>query len=204
MRLFGSPTSPFVRKVMVTLHETGQTDQVEVVMASGTPLDSVRMPLAQNPLGKIPVLERNDGPALYDSRVICRYLAHRAGISLYPEPPALWSTLTLEATGDGILDSALTMVYETRLRPPEQRNVALLDGYWGKIARAVDLDGVAPKDAEKYIAKKDNARRRYQRFFSDSRFGDPHEYDLCLNSGRLGYEACAEIILAAAAAEPGR
>ena len=73
-----------------------------------------------------------------------------------------------------------------------------------KIARAVDLDGVAPKDAEKYIAKKDNARRRYQRFFSDSRFGDPHEYALCLNSGRLGYEACAEIILAAAAAEPGR
>ena len=142
MRLFGSPTSPFVRKVMITLHETGQTDQVEVVMASGTPLDSVRMPLAQNPLGKIPVLERNDGPALYDSRVICRYLAHRAGVSLYPDPPALWSTLTLEATGDGILDSALTMVYETRLRPPEQRNVALLDGYWGKIARAVEaLDG---------------------------------------------------------------
>ncbi len=127
---------------MITLHETGQSGDVQVVMASGTPLDSVRMPLAQNPLGKIPVLERNDGPALYDSRVICRYLAHRGGSALYPEPPALWSTLTLEATGDGILDSALTMVYETRLRAPEQRNVALLDGYWGKITRAVEaLDG---------------------------------------------------------------
>jgi len=142
MRLFGSPTSPYVRKVMITLHETGQTGAVEVVMASGTPLDSVRMPLAQNPLGKIPVLERADGPALYDSRVICRFLAHRAGAALYPEPPALWAALTLEATGDGILDAALAMVYETRLRPPEQRNAALVDGYWSKIARAVAaLDG---------------------------------------------------------------
>lgn len=71
-----------------------------------------------------------------------------------------------------------------------------------KVARAVELDGVAPKDAERYIAKKDNARRRYQRFFSDVRFGDPREYDLCLNSGRLGYDACVDIILTATAAEP--
>ena len=33
-------------------------------------------------------------------------------------------------------------------------------------------------------------------FFTKSRFGDPHEYDMCLNSAHLGYEACAEIILA--------
>lgn len=122
---------------MITLHETGLIGEVEVVMASGTPLDSARMPLAQNPLGKIPVLERADGPALYDSRVICRYLAHHAGATLYPEPPALWSVLTLEATGDGMLDAALTMVYESRLRPPEERSAELLEGYWAKIARAV-------------------------------------------------------------------
>ncbi|MCA8879588.1 MAG: glutathione S-transferase [Rhodobacteraceae bacterium] len=138
MRLFFSATSPYVRKVMLVLHETGQIGEVELVSASGTPLDSSKMPLAQNPLGKVPVLERPDGPALYDSRVICQYLSHRAGAALYPAPPALWSTLTLEATGDGILDAALAMVYEHRLRPPDRQIADLVEGYWAKIERAID------------------------------------------------------------------
>ncbi|MFT4217817.1 MAG: cytidylate kinase-like family protein [Micropruina sp.] len=71
-----------------------------------------------------------------------------------------------------------------------------------KIARAVELDGVARADAEKYIAKMDKARSRYQQFFANSRFGDYREYDLCLNSGRLGYDTCVDIIVAAAQAEP--
>ena len=65
-----------------------------------------------------------------------------------------------------------------------------------KIARAVEVDGVPRKNAEDYIAKMDKSRSRYQQFFTKSRFGDPHEYDMCLNSAHLGYEACAEIILA--------
>jgi cytidylate kinase len=69
-----------------------------------------------------------------------------------------------------------------------------------KIARAVEVDGVPRKDAEKYIARMDKARTRYQQFFSGTRFGDYREYDLCLNSGRLGYEACVDLILAATAA----
>jgi cytidylate kinase len=72
-----------------------------------------------------------------------------------------------------------------------------------KVARAVELDGVAEKDAEKYIAKMDRARARYQQFFTNTRFGDYREYDLCLNSGRLGYDACADLILAAAETRPG-
>jgi cytidylate kinase len=66
-----------------------------------------------------------------------------------------------------------------------------------KMARAVRVDGVAPKDAEKYIAKMDKARARYQQFFTSTRLGDYREYDLCLNSGRLGYQACVDLILAA-------
>lgn len=69
-----------------------------------------------------------------------------------------------------------------------------------KIARAVELDGVGPKDAEKYIAKMDKIRSRYQQFFTNTRFGEPRYYDLCLNSGRLGYETCAELIVSAAEA----
>jgi hypothetical protein len=102
LRLYRSPASPYVRKVMVVLHETGQDGDIDYAAAQGTPLDSGQMPLAHNPLGKIPVLERSDGPALYDSRVICRYLDARAEAGLYPEPPRLWDSLVLEATADGI------------------------------------------------------------------------------------------------------
>ena len=117
MRLFHSPTSPYVRKVMVLLHESGLLDQVELVTGSGTPLDPGAAPLDANPLGKVPALEREDGPALFDSRVICRYLDDRAKAGLYPTGAALWDTLVLEAAADGILDAALLMVYESRLRP---------------------------------------------------------------------------------------
>lgn len=71
-----------------------------------------------------------------------------------------------------------------------------------KIARAVEVDGVPRKDAERHIARMDKARERYQQFFTGTRFGDPREYDLCVNTARLGYRACAEIILDAVAA-PG-
>lgn len=67
------------------------------------------MPTAHNPLGKLPALTRPDGPAIYDSRVICRYLDARADSGLYPDR-TLWETLTLEATADGIMDAAVLMV----------------------------------------------------------------------------------------------
>ena len=137
LRLHGSATSPYVRKVRVLLAETGATGAVEMVAVAGTPLDPGTLPVAQNPLGKIPTLERDDGPAIYDSRVICRYLEDRFGGGFYPAPPVLWSVLTLEATADGMLDAAVTMVYELRLRDPAQVSAPLLDGYWGKIARSL-------------------------------------------------------------------
>ncbi len=138
MRLYHSATSPYVRKVMVLLIETGQQSDVALVPATGTPLDPGTLPLAQNPLGKVPCLERDDGPALYDSRVICRYLDDRAGQRLYPDPPRLWDTLTLEATADGILDAALLMRYETHVRAADKRSPEWADAQWLKIARTVD------------------------------------------------------------------
>jgi glutathione S-transferase len=137
MRLYHSPTSPFVRKVMVTLHETNLLDQVELVSSSGSPLDPGSNPVGLNPLGKIPCLERRDGPALHDSRVICRYLDALTGPRLYPAPPRLWETLTLESVGDGIMEAALLMVYETRLRPEEKRHEPWVEGQWTKVARSL-------------------------------------------------------------------
>ena len=138
LRLYTSPTTPFGRKVMVLILEAGLADQVEIAQATGSPLDSSKMPLSQNPLGKIPALERGDGPAIYDSRVICRYLDDRAGAGLYPPAPRLWETLTLEATADGMIEAAILMLYEDRLRPEEKRFDGWVEGQWAKIARALD------------------------------------------------------------------
>ena len=69
MKLFWSPRSPFVRKVMIVLHETGQLADVTLerqVVAMSKPNDIV---LAANPLNKIPTLVLDDGQVLFDSRV---------------------------------------------------------------------------------------------------------------------------------------
>ncbi|MBV1867640.1 MAG: glutathione S-transferase [Marinosulfonomonas sp.] len=137
MKLYKSDFSPFARKVMVVLHETGQMDDLEFADVSGTTIDAGTMPLAHNPLGKLPVLERDDGPAIYDSRVICRFLNARVNGNLYPDGNRLWDTLTLEATGDGIMESGVAMVYEARVRPPEMQYQAVVDGHWAKIDRSL-------------------------------------------------------------------
>jgi glutathione S-transferase len=138
MRLYYSATSPYVRKVMVLLTESGHLESVELVPASGTPVDPGTTPLAHNPLGKVPVLERPDGASIYDSRVITRYLDATFAARLYPEGPRLWETLTLEATADGILDAAILMVYEWRVRPEDVRYQPWVEGQWSKITRALD------------------------------------------------------------------
>lgn len=136
MKLAYSPTSPYVRKVMVLLHETGQLDDVALENGQGTPLAPNPDTAAKNPLGKIPALERADGPTLYDSRVICAYLDARAGGKLYPEGARRWDVLTLEATADGILDAALSMTYEDRMRPAELQMPDWVAGQWRKIEQA--------------------------------------------------------------------
>ncbi len=136
MKLITSPPSPFARKVRVLLRETDMLDQVEEVNVSTTPLASDPTILAANPTGKIPALLRDDGPAIYDSRVITRYLDDLAGGHLYPQS-RIWEVLTLEATADAIMDAAIVMTYEMRFRPSQQQSPEWLDAQWGKASRAV-------------------------------------------------------------------
>jgi glutathione S-transferase len=138
LRLYASPTSPFVRMVAVALRETGLEDRVAAVPATGTPIEPGTIPVALNPLGKIPTLERPEGPALYDSRVICRYLDDLAGGRLYPPKPRLWETLTLEATAHGVAEAGLLMIYEARMRPEAARSEDWVEAQWAKVARALD------------------------------------------------------------------
>ncbi len=137
LQLIHSPASPFVRKVRVTLAETDQATDVDLVRVHTTALSTADEAAAANPLGKIPALVRPDGPAIYDSRVICRYLAARGNADLYPEE-RLWEVLTLEATADGMLESAVLMVYEKRLRPADIVFDDWLEAQWGKVAGALD------------------------------------------------------------------
>jgi glutathione S-transferase len=137
MKLLKAGPSPFVRKVLVTLHETGQTDSVETVDVTASPMGADAALAAANPLGKIPCLIRDDGPAIYDSRVICRFLDARAGAGLYPETRQ-WEVLTLEATSDGIMEAAVLMVYEARFRPEELQFADWTEGQWSKVTRALD------------------------------------------------------------------
>lgn len=137
MQLYFAPASPFARKTRVTLHETAQLDDVEQIEVHNTPTDTNKSLAAHNPLGKIPALTRDDGPAIYDSRVICRYLDDRANAGLYPERQ-LYEVLTLEATADGIMEAAVLMVYEVRLRPENLQSADWINAQWDKIERALD------------------------------------------------------------------
>ncbi len=136
MQLISAKASPFARKVKVVLHEAGQTDTVEIVERMTTATDTDPEVAAANPAGKIPALIRPDSPTLYDSRVICRYLDATFGAGLYPDS-RLWETLTLEATADAIMDAALLMVYERRVRPPEKVFEGWIEAQWAKVARCV-------------------------------------------------------------------
>lgn len=137
MHILYARPSPFARKVRVVLLETGQAD-VGLHEVSTTPMATAAEVASANPLGKIPVLVRDDGPALHDSRVICRFLDDRAGAGLYPAG-SLWDVLTLEATGDAICDAAVGVTYERRFRA--ERGLVWdewIEAQWGKVARALD------------------------------------------------------------------
>jgi len=123
---------------MVLLHETGQTDAVALIPTEASPLKSGASPTGGNPLGKVPTLTRSGAPALYDSRVICRFLDDRAGGRLYPTA-RIWDVLTLEALADGLLDASVSMVYEKRFRSEEAVSADWIEGQWAKVSRGLDV-----------------------------------------------------------------
>ena len=139
MKLLMSPASPFVRKVLVLLHETDQIEDVSLQQVVAGPGNTEAVLKAANPVGKIPALVRDNGPTLYDSRVICRFMDARAKAGLYPEQG--WDALVLEATGDAICEAAVSIVYEARFRPEEMQHAPWTDAQWSKVESALDALG---------------------------------------------------------------
>jgi glutathione S-transferase len=107
MKLFGSLTSPYVRKLRIIASEL----MLPVTLVESAALEDPADLIAANPLGKVPALVLDDGSTLYDSPVIAAYLLSLVpGQPLVPETGmAHWQARTTEALVDGILDAALVL-----------------------------------------------------------------------------------------------
>jgi len=133
MKLHWSPRSPFVRKVMIVLHEAGLADTVELVRTP-VAMDKPNLDLLpDNPLIKLPTLVLDDGTSVYDSRVICAYLDTLGGCGLLPaEPRARLLAERRQALGDGLLD-VLLLYRQERAKPPQRQTEAWLDAFSLKV-----------------------------------------------------------------------
>uniref|UniRef100_A0A7C1WTZ2 Glutathione S-transferase family protein n=1 Tax=Pseudomonas graminis TaxID=158627 RepID=A0A7C1WTZ2_9PSED len=139
MTLYYNAASPFARKVMILLHETGQSNRVSLKAVALTPVSPDVEVCRDNPCGKIPALCLADDNVIHDSRVILEYLDQQhVGNPLIPkEGSARWRRLTLASLADALMDAALLIRYETFLRPEEKHWSEWLDAQQEKIARTL-------------------------------------------------------------------
>ena len=135
MKLIGSLTSPYVRKVrIVFLEKKVDVDlELENVWAADTKI------ALNNPLGKVPCLILDDGEAIYDSRVIAEYVDTLSPVGkLIPAGSRERATVkTWEALADGVDDAGILARLEVTLRPTEQQSSEWLERQMGKIDTAL-------------------------------------------------------------------
>jgi glutathione S-transferase len=135
MKLIGSLTSPYVRKVRIVMADKKLDYQLE--------LESVWSPDTQiqkyNPLGKVPCLVMEDGGALFDSRVIVEYLDTLSPVArLLPQSGRERAAVKCwEAIADGLLDACVIIVKE-RQRPEVQQDPSWIERQYGKIRASLD------------------------------------------------------------------
>jgi glutathione S-transferase len=134
MKLYGSLTSPYVRKARVLLREKNIPCEFVVAGAAdpGSPVPAL------NPLGKVPVLQPDNGEALFDSPVIVEYLDALSPPAWLPVAgEARWAVLRLEALADGIMDAVVARLLETR-KAPAQQAADFIRSQEAKVARSLE------------------------------------------------------------------
>jgi len=135
MKLLGSNTSPYVRKVRLALLEKNIPHEYVV----DPPTEPGSLVLQVNPLGRIPALILDDGFCVFDSPVITEYVdtLNDAPI-LIPrdDPAAKLRVKRWEALADGIMDSAIVMRNEV-LRPPEKQQAATIAMHDTAVSKAL-------------------------------------------------------------------
>ncbi len=133
MKLIGSVTSPYARKVRVVMAEKKLDFQFvsEDVWAATTKISE------SNPLGKVPCLVMEGGEALFDSRVIVEYIDTLSPVGkLIPASGRERAEVkTWEALADGVLDASILARLEATWpgRTDQQRSNAWIDRQMGKI-----------------------------------------------------------------------
>lgn len=131
IRLLGSLTSPYVRKVRIVMAEKRIDYHLELedVWSPDTSI------LDANPLGKVPCLIMEDGGAVFDSRVICEYLDGMTPVAklIPPSGRERAEVRTWEALGDGVVDAAILARLEQTQRPAEQQSSNWVERQMGKV-----------------------------------------------------------------------
>jgi glutathione S-transferase len=132
MKLIGSLTSPYVRKVRVVMAEKKLDFQLVLEDVWGR--DDI---LKSNPLGKVPCLVMEGGEAVFDSRVIVEYLDALSPVGKLIPPPGREriEVRTWEALADGLLDAAILARLEATWsgRSAEQRSAAWIDRQMSRV-----------------------------------------------------------------------
>ncbi|MEJ2552629.1 MAG: glutathione S-transferase N-terminal domain-containing protein [Gammaproteobacteria bacterium] len=132
MKLYGSLTSPYVRKVRMFLME--KTIDHDFIVEG--PTDAAGNVTRLNPLGKVPVLLRDDGEVLFESSMIVDYLDALADPPLIPPAADLrWRAQRWHALGQGIADAVVVRLMEVR-RGPERQEPAQIHRQEAKVAAA--------------------------------------------------------------------
>lgn len=135
MKIYGTPTSPYVRKVRVAAIELG------------LPFEFVALDLAEwdkfgpvNPIHRIPVLEMADGEKVFDSQIICEFLDATLAKErrIFPPDVSRWQLLKTAAYGNGIMDWAVPLRHES-LRPADQQSEKRLSDYRRNIGQILDV-----------------------------------------------------------------
>jgi len=136
MKLLGTPTSPYTRKVRVVLAEK----RIDYDFVIDPPYEAATGVPAFNPLGKVPVLVLDDATTIFDSRVIVEYLDNASPVAkLLPEDTRhRIQTRRWEALADGCTDATAAIVMERR-RPHELQWPAWFERQQDKIARALHM-----------------------------------------------------------------
>ena len=144
MILIGQYDSPFVRRVAVTLHCYGMSF-ARRVLSVFTDFDAM---LAINPLGKVPVLQLDDGERLFDSRAMLDYLDSRVAVGVRLTPasePERRTVLRIDAVATGLAEKLYERGYEFARRDPATRDPA----HVARVERQIDsalswLETLAP------------------------------------------------------------
>lgn len=137
MKLIGSNSSPYVRKVRIVMSEKKLDYEfvLEDVWAADTTIAQ------SNPLGKVPCLVMEGGEALFDSRVIVEYLDTLSPVGkLIPAVGRERAEVkTWEALADGVMDASILARMEANWpgRSPGERSKAWIDRQVGKVNASV-------------------------------------------------------------------